>query len=134
MQMGVLRTWAFQAAARARSICDHPLCPVAYTCSAHGLLARTLVRLGEFDAALAAGEEAVARDTGEYLDKFIELATIGLAEARLARGDESGARTAVATAWARAFDIPMTDQQRREYTERRVVRDLAALARRLGIA
>lgn len=121
------------AEALARSICRLDRFPDSHTPSAHGLLARALVGLRRFDEALLAGEEAVARDDGERVDKWIELATIGLAEARLALGDVARARASVNAAWTDALNIPLTDEQRRDYTQRRIVRDLAALAQRFGI-
>ena len=121
------------AEALARGVHGSPVA-AAIRAAAAGVRVRALARLGRVDEALVLAEEALALAAIAQPDVFDDVAVIAVAELRLATGDEARARALVADAWAAVEALPQAPESRAQYRQRRIVRDLAALARRFGLA
>jgi tetratricopeptide (TPR) repeat protein len=93
--------------------------------SAYGLHARVLTALGRLDEAVECGKRAFQYITPGFIDAFGEVAYIGLAEAYIARGDQSLAREVVEQFWNMFLALPLDHDT---YPRRRIFRHLAALA------
>ena len=118
--------------ALAREVLAAPLA-AALLHAAHALHARALLRLDRPDDARRACEHALALRPACQPDIFDDVATIALAEVLLAHDDEPRARELVALAWHNIAALPLAPAARTLYLRRRVVRELAALARQFGL-
>lgn len=120
------------AVAIARQVLASPLA-AALLHAAHAVHARALQRLGRADEARLAVDQALALRPACQPDVFDDVATVALAEVLLAHGDPDRARELVALAWQNIAALPLEPAARGLYLRRRVVRELAGLARGFGL-